>query len=47
MENTFTFGKLPENTKVLGIKLYESICTKLCAALASDFDFKDGINYFK
>lgn len=47
MENTFTFGKLSENSKVLGIKLYESRCPSLCAALANDFDFKDGINYFK
>lgn len=47
MGNTFSFGKLPENAKVLGIKLWESRCPSLCAALANDFDFKDGINYFK
>lgn len=45
--NTFTFGTLPEGSKVLGIKLCESRCPSLCAALANDLDFKDGINYFK
>ncbi len=47
MENSFSFGKLPEGAKALGIRLYESRCPSLCATLANDFDFKDGINYFK